>query len=267
MINIGDFGRLGGVSLRMLRHYDEMGLLRPAEVDQWTGRRRYHLDQLGDLHRIVTLKTLGFTLQQVGEMLHDGFDTAQLRGMLRMRRADFERQSQDARHRIAQIDARLALIERETGRSDPPVVVKQVESIRLAALTSVVADDEDFGAAVEELFIKACDLMNSAGWSRTSPISWYVPAAADAVRIYTGFAAPAETPGLTSVDLPAANVASVIHHGPMQDIGAANVALARWADANGHTGEQRRRSIFLEATGDDQHNWVVEVQLELPPQR
>lgn len=47
MFSIGEFARLGGVSVRTLRHYDEIGLLRPATVDQDTGYRGYTADQLG----------------------------------------------------------------------------------------------------------------------------------------------------------------------------------------------------------------------------
>jgi hypothetical protein len=59
MFSIGEFARLGGVSVRTLRHYDEIGLLRPATVDQDTGYRGYTADQLGQLNRVMALKELG----------------------------------------------------------------------------------------------------------------------------------------------------------------------------------------------------------------
>lgn len=72
MFTIGDFARFGRVSVRMLRHYDEIGLLPPATVDPSTGYRSYVADQLARLNRIVALKDLGFTLQQVAEIVDDG---------------------------------------------------------------------------------------------------------------------------------------------------------------------------------------------------
>jgi hypothetical protein len=66
MFSIGEFARLGGVSVRTLRHYDEIGLLRPATVDQDTGYRGYTADQLGQLNQIMALKELG--LSQVPAM-------------------------------------------------------------------------------------------------------------------------------------------------------------------------------------------------------
>ena len=69
MFKIGDFARLGGVSVRALRHYDEIGLLSPADVDAGSGYRLYAAHQLGPLNRIVALKELGFSLTQIDGIL------------------------------------------------------------------------------------------------------------------------------------------------------------------------------------------------------
>ena len=69
MLSIGEFARLGGVSPRMLRHYDELGLFKPERVDPSTGYRAYEFAQLASLHRLVTLRDLGLSLQQIGEVL------------------------------------------------------------------------------------------------------------------------------------------------------------------------------------------------------
>jgi DNA-binding transcriptional MerR regulator len=87
MLSIGDFARYGRVSVRMLRHYDTLGLLLPARVDPASGYRFYTAAQLARLNRIVALKDLGFTLDQVRAMLDEQVSAEQLRGMLRLRRA------------------------------------------------------------------------------------------------------------------------------------------------------------------------------------
>ncbi len=85
MFNIGEFARLGGVSARTLRHYDEIGLLRPATVDPDTGYRGYSAAQLGQLTRIMALKELGLSLPQVRRLI-DGITLDDLHGMLMLRR-------------------------------------------------------------------------------------------------------------------------------------------------------------------------------------
>src|SRR3954451_19803834 len=93
MLSIGDFARLAGVSVRMLRHYAALGLLRPARVDPDSGYRSYTTAQLDRVNRLVALKDLGFSLEDCGRLLGDDVPVSQLRGMLRTapggaRRAD-----------------------------------------------------------------------------------------------------------------------------------------------------------------------------------
>ena len=69
MLKIGDFSKLGQVSVRMLRHYDQLGLLNPDQIDKFTGYRYYAVEQLARLNRILFFKDLGFSLQQIKELL------------------------------------------------------------------------------------------------------------------------------------------------------------------------------------------------------
>jgi DNA-binding transcriptional MerR regulator len=71
MFSIGGFARHGRVSVRMLRHYDAIGLLRPACVDPASGYRFYQASQLAQLNRVVALKDLGFSLQQVQAIIDE----------------------------------------------------------------------------------------------------------------------------------------------------------------------------------------------------
>ena len=72
MIKIGDFSRLSQVPISTLRYYDEVGLLRPATVDETSGYRFYTLEQLPLLNRILALKWLGLSLDQIAQLLLDG---------------------------------------------------------------------------------------------------------------------------------------------------------------------------------------------------
>ena len=69
MIKIGDFARLGQVSVVTLRHYDEIGMLKHVTVDSSTGYRYYSVAQLPRLNRILALKDLGFSLEQIEVVL------------------------------------------------------------------------------------------------------------------------------------------------------------------------------------------------------
>ena len=69
---IGEFSKLCQVTVKTLRHYDEIGLLIPFEVDEWTGYRYYDIGQLRRMNRIVYLKQLGFSLEEIIEMFEEG---------------------------------------------------------------------------------------------------------------------------------------------------------------------------------------------------
>ena len=112
MFSIGEFARLGTVSVRTLRHYDEIGLLCPARVDPDTGYRSYSAAQLGQLNRIVALKELGLSLPQV-RLLLAGITLDELRGMLMLRRAQLEQELQAYQSQLLGVEARLSYIERE----------------------------------------------------------------------------------------------------------------------------------------------------------
>lgn len=97
MLSIGEFARLVGVSVRMLRHYDQLGLLEPARVDEFTGYRSYSAAQLDRANRLVALKDLGFSLDEVGQILADHAADADVLGLLRRRGDELVRQLQATR--------------------------------------------------------------------------------------------------------------------------------------------------------------------------
>ncbi|HEY4723320.1 MAG TPA: helix-turn-helix domain-containing protein, partial [Anaerolineae bacterium] len=90
MFKIGDFSKLSQVSVKTLRYYDEIGLLRPGEIDRFTGYRYYSADQLHRLNRILALKDLGLTLEQIDQLLNGDLSAADIRGMLKLKRAEIE---------------------------------------------------------------------------------------------------------------------------------------------------------------------------------
>ncbi|MGW3472495.1 MerR family transcriptional regulator [Saccharopolyspora sp. NPDC000995] len=113
MFSIGDFARHGRVSVRKLRQHDATGLLRPAQVNRSTGHRADAIGQLTRLNRVIALKELGFSLQQVQQILNADLTAEQLRGMLRLRQAELEKKIVADTARLAHVQARLRVIETE----------------------------------------------------------------------------------------------------------------------------------------------------------
>ena len=133
MFSIGEFARLGAVSIRTLRHYDEIGLLPPAEVDPVTGYRSYSARQLRQLNRIVALKDLGLTLGQIKQLL-GGITVDELRGMLLLRQAQLEGELHRQRQHLRGVEARLRHIAQEDDMPADDIVVKQIPQLSVVAI-------------------------------------------------------------------------------------------------------------------------------------
>jgi DNA-binding transcriptional MerR regulator len=269
MFSIGDFARLGRVSVRMLRHYDALGLLRPAHVDDRSGYRSYQAAQLPRLNRIVALKDLGFTLEQVGIILDEDLPVPQLQGMLRLRRAELEAGVAADLERLARIEARLSVIESEGLMPANEVLVKQVPQVRVAELRAVASgyEPEAIGPVIGPLYRQLCQRMDADGLPPAGPwIAYYEPVPAGvlvhaAIPVTTeppeGFGGSDDDP--TMVDLPAVEAATIVHRGSMDKADAVVQELARWIEANGYDGTGYAREVYLECPPDP-NQWVTEFQ-------
>ncbi|MFL5806798.1 MAG: MerR family transcriptional regulator [Roseiflexaceae bacterium] len=124
MIKIGEFSKLVQAPVPTLRYYDHVGLLKPVEVDRFTGYRYYSASQLPRLHRILALKGLGFSLEQISTVLAEGLTPEQMRGMLRLRHAQISQQLVDMQSQLVEVEVRLQQIEREEQLSTYDVLLK-----------------------------------------------------------------------------------------------------------------------------------------------
>lgn len=113
MIRIGEFSRLSQTPVSTLRYYDEVGLLKPVEVDHFTGYRYYTFDQLARLNRILALKNLEFSLAEIIHLLADDLPARQVHGMIRRKREELLEQAQDNHEKVDRLGVWLNQIEKE----------------------------------------------------------------------------------------------------------------------------------------------------------
>lgn len=74
MFRIGEFSKLTQVTIRMLRYYDEVGLLKPKLIDPWTSYRMYSVEQIPVLNKIVYLRDSGFNVSEIAVVLNNEND-------------------------------------------------------------------------------------------------------------------------------------------------------------------------------------------------
>jgi len=266
MMRIGDFSKLSRVSIKTLRYYDEMGLLKPISLDGSTGYRYYATSQLPRLNRILALKDLGFSLQQVSQVLNEGVSSEQLRGMLRLKRAELQQQIAEEQECLARIETRLNTIAMEDAMANYDVMLKQVDAQLVAGVRDTLASYPEVGRLFNEVYghlarfgVNGLALTGAAIWHddehKTSDIDGEAvvylqqPVAADGrVCVY---------------ELPATTVASVIHHGAYNKFSQAYEALGRWIEASGYMVVGPNREIYLECSQpvrQDDDSYVTEIQ-------
>ena len=273
MFSIGEFARHGRISVRMLRHYDLIGLLHPAYVDPASGYRFYAAAQLSDLNRIVAVKDLGFTLEQVGAILSEQVSAAELRGMLRLRKAEIETQIEAENARLARVEARLLAIEDESRTPVDGVVIKRLPPVRVAELTGIAASyqPEDITPVIQPLYRDLWARLAATGPAIAGQgMAYYEDLAsrAGAVVVHAGVQVAGESgdaDGITVMDLPeVAAAATIIHHGSMDDVMPTGQALARWTDANGYRSVGYARELMVDWS-PDREQWVTELQQPVCP--
>jgi len=274
-----EFARIGMVSVRMLRCYESTGLLRPRLIDPVTGRGCYEANQLPRLNRILALNDLGFTLPQVWAILETEVSESELRGMLRLRRAELAAKIAGDRARLERVEVRLGTIAKEGYLPGREVVTKEVAPIRIAELAAI-ADNyaaETLDQVIRPLQSALTSRMDAAGVRPDGPaLAYYDTSAgyeprsgpvAETVTVHAAFPVGPEAAragDFAIAELPGAGTAAtIVHHGPMEEVGTSFEALARWIDANGYTSTGLVREVFLDSPADAPEQWVTELQVPI----
>ncbi|MBZ0305660.1 MAG: MerR family transcriptional regulator, partial [Anaerolineae bacterium] len=251
MFKISDFSRFSRVSIKMLRHYDEMGLLKPAVVDPATNYRYYTADQLPRLNRILALKDLGFTLEQIHHLLDDSLSAEAIRGMLKLRRAEIEQQLQREYLKLAQVEARLRQIEAENCPSKYDVVVRQVEPQLYATLRKTI-NEAAFPVLFETLESYAAVFKARAA---IPPMTIYYDTEYPEQEMDVEVAVPVTgiIPGSGEImvrEIAGAAMACVVHPGSYAALDDAVSALMTWIDSNGYHVAGEMREVYLRFGAD-----------------
>jgi len=144
MLRIGEFSKLSRVSIRMLRHYDEIGLLNPAEIDRFTGYRYYNPDQLPVIGRITALKDMGFQLADIVKILDVYDDRETLDDYFAMRQAELKEIAETAHYQMRLLDTARKRLRKEQNMSYN-VSIKTIPERYAATVHMTIPRYEDEG--------------------------------------------------------------------------------------------------------------------------
>jgi DNA-binding transcriptional MerR regulator len=267
MFKISEFSKLSQVSVKTLRYYDQIGLLKPAHTDPDTGYRYYTANQLFPLNRILAFKELGFTLQQITQLMDDHVPVEQIRGMFRLKQAEIQTLLEEEQTRLQRIENRLHQVEKEgILETEHEVVLKKVDKQPILSLRQ--------RASIQQIPQLLAQLDHDLGKNLSSSslpqaVLWYgCEECEEAIDLEVGYLLK-QVPTDSSVRvqyLPEVSMmATLLHRCHPTRPCTASSDLAIWIEQNGYQIRENepRREVFLHPDHEHENDYIAEVQIEV----
>lgn len=280
MLKVGDFSRIAQVSIRLLRYYAEVDLFHPAYIDPQTGYRYYEAEQLRDLNKILALRDLGLTLEQIKRCISEELSTVEIQGMLRLKKAQVEQQLSEELLRLQRIQHRLdqlSTLETQSDKAAYDVVIKPLPALHFVAMRDRALAFPSVPAYFQTMFEGlAAQRLQLPG---TITLIEHSDAYPDEVfDLEIGYAMPPEADTtaapilindrytMTPRPLPeVAAAATLIHVGPYRDSIHAYHALGLWIDAHHFEFDGAIRKLYVQFPNTPDGHAVIEVQIPIRP--
>lgn len=262
-MRIGDFARMGNVSVRALRFYDASGLLRAMHADPNSGYRHYGPGQIVRLHQIRAFQDLGFSLAEIRELLRKDLSASNMRDLMEQRRSELKRHIREDVARLARIERRLQDL---AGRNSAPTAV-MVRETREASVVSLREKLRRYEEA-EELFQELERRVPQRWITSERAAFWHMCEQSggridcEAIRYLKRPVEPAR--GLRSYRLPAAMIASVFHTGSEDTVSKSYEQLNRWlANSDFRLQGAKREIYWIEEGNKTGREPLTEIQYPL----
>lgn len=282
MLRIGDFSKLARVSVRTLHYYDQIGLLRPAAVDAGSDYRYYDLSQLPTLHRILALKDLDLSLDQIRHVLAAQPTAGELRTILEGKRAELDESVQRARETLARVESRLALLENDSAEepADVTLTTTAIQPIVFQRLLVPTAHEVDTMCA--HAFDALHERLAWLGVARVRDVLLFHVDEFTAEDLDVEVAAEIDTGAAAEIDTGAVEpfgfrhvpaqprVASLIFEGSCGELPKLGRRFFRWLATAGYESIPPSREIHHQGwrpTDDPEAQVVIELQMPVAPLR
>ena len=270
MFKIGEFSRLSHTSIRMLRYYDQFGLLIPERIDPVSGYRFYSADQISTVNKINRLKELGFSLALIKEML----STSEIETMTRY----FELRKNELQDELSALETQRGLLKNamEILRKDPSVmsyhvVLKEIPQMYVVSIRKIIPRYQDEGMLWQTFYEQvmgyepkitfphahgkddfACALFHDTEYKEQDVD----------VELQSNVLGEAyeDSGDLVFKTVPARKVASVTFNGPYEQMGVVTEQAAQWIENQGLKLAGPMFNIYKVSPAQDPNpdNWVTE---------
>jgi effector-binding domain-containing protein len=268
MLKIGDFSKFSRVSIKTLRFYDEIGLLKPVSVDQFSGYRYYSAEQLPRLNRIIGFKNLGLSLDEISLLMTDNLPVDKVIEVLKAKQKESMNRLRQEEARLKKVEEWLKKVEKEGFMPEYDVNLKKIEEMQIASVRGTIPTYGDISRLYKELFsylgrkrvqyagppmavYHDCEYKEKdADVEAAIPVTGNIQGS-DKVKIQL-------LPGVEQA-------AFVLHKGPYENFSRAYSALMTWVEANGYQICGPNREVYLKGPGQilkgNPQEYITEIQL------
>jgi DNA-binding transcriptional MerR regulator len=271
VFKIGDFSRIARVSCRLLRYYDEIGLLKPGSIERDTGYRYYSASQLPRLNRILVLKELGLSLEDIARVLDSNLSASELRGMLMVRRSDAQRALSDEMERLRHIESRIAQIDTEGELSVDDVIMRAEPAQQLLSIRRLVPSFAAARELIRELSESLRTLKSKGMLGRLTAIAHAQEFEPERIDVEVGFVLQSDLSSEVRLasgeriavrELPAVErMATCVRIGLPERAHLITGKIGVFLEANGYSLAGPSREVFLQPPRPDRmEESVVEMQ-------
>jgi effector-binding domain-containing protein len=278
MLKIGDFSQLARVTIRALRYYNELGLLKPVKVDEFTGYRYYSADQLTQLQRIIALKDMGLSLEEIARLLKDNVSIAHILDILHIKQEEQKQKLEIEAERLKRVEEWLIQVEKEGKMPNYEIVIKKIPPLKVVSIRTIVPNSlaaEPVWHKVEPVPRKIVDYIFKSGSQITGPpmgIFYGEGPEEKDFDMEIAFPVDQDVPSkgeFQCKELPGYDqMVTTIHKGGINSGGPAYAALGKWIEANGYQIIGPGREIYLidyQIVGPDREIYFGDTHSSSPP--
>lgn len=248
MLKIGDFSKLSRISIRMLRHYDEIGLLVPQSIDSVTGYRHYSESQLTIANQIHALREMGFSLSVTAEILKTYRDAESFRQYLLLKRTEMLEQEEKIGRQLLLLETAITRLGKDENVMEYMVALKEMPERNVASLRKIIPTYDQEGILWEQLrrelgpynvqFTTPCNtaaVFYDEGYKDTDP---------DVEIQISVNGSYQNTENVVFKTIPAIQIASATYQGSYEQVGDVYQAVANWVKDNHYDFDGPMFSIY-----------------------
>ncbi len=264
MIKIGEFSKLTQTTVKTLRYYEQVGLLTPKYIDNNTNYRYYDTSQLIDFNRIISLRQLGLSIDDVKNILSG----VSIEDYLKRREIELENNIHESKSQLIRIKL---LRTKENEKMDYEVVIKEIPEYIVFYKEGILDKYQDVGNFVFQAGEEArqanpnlkcitpdyCFMEYIDGEYRESNIAARYSQAVEHAGI--------ETKDIKFKNSPRVTVASIYHKGPYSNFRESYGFIMKWIEDNNYEIDSYSREVYIDGiwNKEDSNDWLTEIQVPI----